>query len=118
MSNETKTLLNANQNRSAIINRYNNVVENYDLSKIFSMIQKGFDRVMTNEGSNMGVRISKSRLLNIFDGDNIPAKYHDLVLDRLIKILKEDYGYVALIENDDPNGLDPDYFIVRIPQVY
>nr|DAO11340.1 MAG TPA: hypothetical protein [Caudoviricetes sp.] len=53
MTNETKTLLNANQNRSAIINRYNNVVENYDLSKIFSMIQKGFDRVMTNEGSNI-----------------------------------------------------------------
>nr|DAO11341.1 MAG TPA: hypothetical protein [Caudoviricetes sp.] len=41
-----------------------------------------------------------------------------MVLDRLIKILKEDYGYVVLIENDDPNGLDPDYFIVRIPQVY
>lgn len=58
MSNETKTLLNANQNRRAIISRYNNVVENYDLSKIFSMIQRGFDKVMTNEDSNMGVRIS------------------------------------------------------------
>ena len=118
MSNETKMLFNAKQNRSAITSRYNDVVKNYSFSNIFSMIQRGFDKITTNDDSNMGVRISKGRLTRIFEQDGIPDKYHDMVLNRLIKILKEDYGYIALIENDDPNGLANDYFIVRIPQVY
>lgn len=49
MSNETKMLLNAKQNRSAITSRYNDVVKNYSFSNIFSMIQRGFDKITTND---------------------------------------------------------------------
>lgn len=107
-------LVSKDENVEAIMYRNKNILATYDFTTVLNAIQQKFDRVQTLSGDK-GVMSISTRLIHcVYEEDKISNSLYDGLDNKLVAILKEDFGYDVEIKGFGGALFETQYLVFHL----
>lgn len=107
-------LLPKDENVKEIVARNKNILETYDFTTVLNTIQQKFNRIQTISTEKRDIAIAARLIHCIYEDDKISNALYDDLDNKLVTILKEDFGYDVEIKGFGGGFFETRYLVFHL----
>ena len=107
-------LLSKDLNVEEIIARNKSVLSNYDFTTVLNAIQQKFNRMQGFPSEECKMSIGMRLIHAVYEDDKISSNLYDKLDNKLLTILRDDFGYECEIQNFGGSFFGSYYLVIYL----